>query len=122
MERFIPRYLLAIINRTIQKGIRLVSLKNTRNDTLEVQNNWERNISRSLATMYGILKKYIKMLQAKEQMTESMIKAAKYSKTANIPTKKKLLHRPELQPCDLCNQLLPWQDCKGQKYQLLDKP
>ena len=39
MERFVPRYLLAIINRTIQKGIRLVSLKNTRYYTLQVESS-----------------------------------------------------------------------------------
>jgi hypothetical protein len=39
MERFVPRYLLAIINRTIQKGIRLVSLKNTRYYTLQVKSS-----------------------------------------------------------------------------------
>jgi hypothetical protein len=36
MENFVPRYLLAIINRTIEEGIRLLSLKNTRYDALHV--------------------------------------------------------------------------------------
>lgn len=76
MERFVPRYLLAIINRTIQKGIRLVSLKNTRYYTLQVQSsNWAYHLWHFDIIIYK------KMLSEKTNCI-TIIKTAKDSKSA----------------------------------------
>ena len=76
MERFVPRYLLAIINRTIQKGIRLVSLKNTRYYTLQVESsNWAYHLWHFDIIIYK------KMLSEKTNCI-TIIKTAKDSKSA----------------------------------------